>query len=281
MNAAKRAVQTWTWNYHICYVISWSSYFNQSEVLASRLQRRSEREWMIAAFKKDVNQNINLHLAAPGDNIGHRTELMMFRNDVSSINLSYKKFETYRLPPPFATNCFDYRSIGVKSAVTCINDCVLKKYNTFTRNISWHLRAIPDTPQYQDMKLKNGENSRNSDCYTKCQKLPCYEESFETSYKVRTEDAGTDYFTIILNVPKMFTEIRYNPKTTLISLVVNVGSSLSWWTGLSVLGTLTLATNVKKFFVVIKQKVVFHNQPLATQNSSRVFKVVPLRKIAK
>lgn len=142
--------------------------------------------------------------------------------------------------------------------------------------------AVPNLTQFQDQLLTSWPAYIGEECKTTCRRHSCFEESFQPFSKSKYKSIGTKLVKVFLHIPNSHQEIRYSVKTTLITLVVNIGSSLSWWTGLSVLGTLTLVSNIKNCFthvVVMKQNIVFQNHSHAP-NISRIFKVAPLRPIA-
>lgn len=200
-----------------------------------------------------------------------------FHANISSIEINYKKTEYYRLPSPYATNCHYYDKEGIHSQGMCVNSCNLDLY---TKHYGYVGYGIPVSNQTRFQKLhintslsglSKGRKIKDY-CLLKCQHLACFEEDFETKVKPSYRSGhGTSRVSYIFHLHKSYTAVRYSVKTTLITLLVNVGSSLAWWTGLSVLSTIILVRKLTKFLSRVKRKCLSSRQPRPTLSYVRPF----------
>jgi hypothetical protein len=138
-----------------------------------------------------------------------------------------------RLPPPYDSNCFDYKNgKSFKSRGECINDCVfkkfLKKYDCIPKE------SVNVLTLYDNMTLdstfcvdNNFEEFSEDDCSDRCLK-PC-EESFFTSIESHsTQIVGYDE-------TKYINYINYtnNIYMTFIYFMSSIGGLLGLWNNVS------------------------------------------------
>lgn len=271
---------------YTCYVLSWSKYYKvKKSVNPSRVD--SVPPIVMLRLRKKPHESIKVHISSPENKLslslyGNRQK--SFSENVSYISLRYTKTETFRLPLPYATNCYKYDEEGIHSQEMCINDCKLGKY---VRSHKYIPPSIPVINKTDFSSLRVNYRQAGIDkkidelCLVKCKKPACLEQTFEPVVAdEQNSEKYTTSFYIHFHLAESYIAIRYGVKITFTTLVVNVGSSLSWWTGLSVLGTLALVQSVKKSVVNLKQKVAVHHFHLyLLRNNGRNFRVVPLRPV--
>jgi hypothetical protein len=170
---------------------------------------------------RDLNQHLLLH---DPNQLPSLTFTDNVRNDFSMTKVK-------RLPPPYDSNCFDYKNNkSFKSRSQCINDCVLKKilkkYNCIPRG------SIIVLSLYDNMSLdstfcenNNFEDFSENDCSDQC--LKSCEEIFFTSFQKQSYQQGVLYDAKHI----IFTNNIY---MTFIYFMSSIGGLLGLWNNVSV-----------------------------------------------
>jgi hypothetical protein len=139
-----------------------------------------------------------------------------------------------RLPPPYDSNCFDYKnSKSFKNRGQCINDCVfkkiLKKYDCIPRE------SVNVLTLYDNMTLdstfcvdKHFEDFSEDDCSDRCLK-PC-EEIFFTSFQTRRLLSSNP----IHSYTGSYIIYKHNIYMTFIYFMSSIGGLLGLWNNVSV-----------------------------------------------
>jgi hypothetical protein len=144
------------------------------------------------------------------------------------------------LPPPYETNCFDYGTIGLHSDSHCTQECVkrevIKKLNKMPFSVfvneSVHMKMI----SYQDVSEETISKSI-FDIENKCSIGICSKRScFDLTELTSTFETAYNEFLVRRNVPSdpNFV-VNTNPAMKLVELLTYVLSTVSTWTGLSIM----------------------------------------------
>ena len=148
-------------------------------------------------------------------------------------------FLTINLPPPYETNCFDYLSLGFVHEVECSQVCL----NNRTRDILGKVpysAVIDDLVQmpivsYQDMQSKTFSSKLHGIkryCNDKCRKTPCFDERIITNIQGKPGSR----FKLVYIVPQQpLISIKSRPKTNLVEFLIYIFSTISTWTGFSIM----------------------------------------------
>lgn len=260
---------------YICYVISWSKHFKAKGAFSqSRVEYKEEILW-ITVFKKP-DQRLMIYLASPENRLSIVSESVhYFDSDVLSIDIRYKETQITRLLSPYATKCHNYIEEGIHSQEMCLNSCQLRLYTTKLEYVYYRVPvSIKSTFKGRvNSSYRRLHSEINSLCRSKCRIQACFEETFDSSETHYNSIYNNTKVSARLYLPNSYTDIRYGVKTSLSALLVNVGSSLAWWTGVSVLGMLTLLKTIPLLFS--KCKILPSQQVLGSNLGPRVIRIVP------
>jgi hypothetical protein len=134
-----------------------------------------------------------------------------------------------RLPPPYDSNCFDYKnSKSFKSRGHCINDCliqkILKDYNCIPRRSANILTLYDNITLNSNLCLDNNfEDLNENGCSDQCSK-PC-EELFVLPLHTQ------NYFNFHEHKHYIY---RNNVYMTFIYFMTSIGGLLGLWNNISV-----------------------------------------------
>ena len=149
------------------------------------------------------------------------------------------------MPKPYETQCQEY---GNSNRQYCLNKCYIDgyrdKYDCIPNQNKLHTLIIDDNSTFikfcdQEMDLNNIEISLKIDCDSKCGD-PCNEILFDSSTHImeyiHREKESILEFMITDNT---YTKIKYNPKITMIDLVVRLFNIWNLWHGTHLLQIIT------------------------------------------
>jgi hypothetical protein len=175
-------------------------------------------------FNNSIKYNLNLQILIHDPN---QLPSLTFTDNVA-YDISATKVK--RLPPPYDSNCFDYKnSKSFKSRGQCINDCVFKKiskkYNCIPKE------SVNVLTLYDNMTLdstfcmdNNFEDFIKDDCSDQCLK-PCEEIFFKSS------QSKSDEYTIYEAQYIVYINSVY---MTFIYFLSSIGGLLGLWNNVSV-----------------------------------------------
>ena len=160
---------------------------------------------------------------------------------------SHYKIERQSLPYPYESNCYDYETYGMKDEFECLNACEVNKsleqFNRFPnaavvlKNFNYTFVApgyFTNSTFYSRMsRLKEG-------CRMQCAKIACHDTQVVTLIDngVYSEDFATNNMSILIGhlIPIFpFVNITSRPSQSIEELLTLALSSVSTWTGLSIL----------------------------------------------
>ena len=173
-------------------------------------------------------------------------------------------FDVFNLPPPYETNCFNYKDIGFQIDTHCIQECVKKKVVKRFNKIPFS--AIIDKPI--DMKMisyTDISDARTSkilfDIENECSNEICNRPSCHASLAMTTtkEIEGLEFVIrrIIPSGPSF--HVRMTPALNLIEFLTYLLSTVSTWTGISI-----ISLNPWKFLSKRKRKNKIHDQRISS-----------------
>ena len=158
----------------------------------------------------------------------------------------YYAIEMSRLPSPYETQCFDYKSIGIRDDVECVFKC-------FLETGIQKLNAIPSptfvlhplnysVADYGDTKIWKQMLEMRKVCENECWKPPCS----DTQIVTLVNDGAPRYInSSMLNNSKAivlshetpglsFFNVKSRPAQSTVDLLLFIFSTISTWTGVSI-----------------------------------------------
>ena len=173
----------------------------------------------------------------------------------------------FNLPPPYETNCLDYRKVGFWSHTHCIQECVRKK--VVKRFNKMPFSVIIDTPI--DMKMisytdvSDAKTSKiildiEKECSNEiCHRKTCYDA---LSLTKTTETQGLEFLIrrIVPSDPSF--RVIMTPALKLVEFLTYLLSAVSTWTGISI-----MSLNPWNFLSKKKRKNKIHDQRIGPLKS--------------
>ena len=172
-----------------------------------------------------------------------------------SWNAHYYAIEMRRLPSPYETQCFDYKTTGIRDDVECVFKCFLKA------GIQ-KLKAIPSptfvlhslnytTADYGDRKMWKQMLQMRKDCEKQCWKPPCNDTQIVTLandgvpyYENSSMLDDSESITFSHEAPGFpFFNVNSRPAQSTVDLFLFIFSTISTWTGVSI-----VSMNPLRFF---------------------------------
>jgi len=165
---------------------------------------------------------------------GNYVLLNLKRADVFRVNYERKRY--LLLEAPYSTRCFDYSKRSHKSRHECLSDCMIKSAKRRNR---WPSGVPCDASM-----------SINTTVFSKCPtddcKAPdCKDERYvvKLDRAERLEPKTTIINRIEIGKPDIiWSDYEYSPKLELVEYLCYVGSAISLWFGVSVVGFFSDAT---------------------------------------
>ena len=156
--------------------------------------------------------------------------------------------ETQSLPQPYESGCFDYKREGMNDDIDCINSCFINKTLEAWNEVP--LTAVISKPfKYKLLDYNVFFNSSvysriatlKELCRTLCRKIPCEDAQVVTLTESGFYNDLFDYlnasFVIHHTIPVFpFVRITSRASQSIVEFFLNVVSTVSTWTGLSILG---------------------------------------------
>lgn len=157
----------------------------------------------------------------------------------------YKSYQTmltsYLMPAPYETMCYDYKEIGFVSDAHCVQDCVYHKAMQQFELVPFSVLIVwPNIT----MSMISAHDIKN---FTVTEKLLKIEETCSQSLCKRkqceyatsmtsTEAFVADDFSLKMTVPSQpWTNVTSSPSLNLVEFLTYVMSTISTWTGMSVM----------------------------------------------
>lgn len=156
--------------------------------------------------------------------------------------LGYKSLKSKLLPAPYASNCFNYDTLGYKSQDDCFSKCVLEETLDRTRKLPF--ATILDDQSYGEKIVSyiDIQNKEMSDvihrihefCMKRCHRRDCYKETLTTF--VMPLSAKDENFVLAIVIPvDPAVDFKMNPKMSVPEFIIFVLSTISTWTSLSIM----------------------------------------------
>lgn len=184
-------------------------------------------------------------------------ELPLIRKSHATYYLSYDYTKSILLKPPYKTNCFDYKTVGLDSHAHCYDNCVF--YASIRNNIISLLIHRRENLDYLPVRImvsnykcpvrKTGDNVLfnnacdlmiRTKCKVICKRNDCVKEIFEVKLEeitsVLQSEANIKIHIIAPN--SLSTIITHIPNISLVDYITYLLSCFSFWVGLSPLGFL-------------------------------------------
>lgn len=144
------------------------------------------------------------------------------------------------LPPPYKTNCFDYKGSFKHGKDDCIHNCMVKKTVDFSRKWPFSIittaRANVSLITVDDMQNRTFSriyNEINTLCAQQCSKEECISGSYLTNLLEVTVE--NDLGIRVLSSSEVSFNVILLPKLEIIEFIVYVFSCTGIWLGASVL----------------------------------------------
>lgn len=160
----------------------------------------------------------------------------------NNIALTYSSYISKRLPPPYKTQCFDYRFLKFDSQKHCLQTCYLNNSLALKSpmpgfvmisadKIRHHNLSIVMSSQRTNLTLRRLHDQISATCDQKCSRSDCYEQ--ELVAKLVKRDAS--YFpTLDFFVPDSPSIVStYVPKLDFIQFTILGLSCIAFWLGFS------------------------------------------------
>lgn len=162
-------------------------------------------------------------------------------NQKNGYLLKVSKYEFKRLPKPYDTNCQMY---GNSTRFQCLNECYFEGYMKT-------IDCIPNDNSLYTFVLNDGNNEQNltfclsenedsiktinteliKNCNQECQDS-CRDVYYNTDYEEIISQTNLKYYNIYFKA-SYYTKIKYSPKMTFISLLIDIANIWSLWHGIS------------------------------------------------
>ena len=213
---------------------------------------------------REARESRNIYL---GDKMSSRTNFL---------ETSYYTITTELLPSPYETHCFDYNQLSVLNQAECIEQCLLEKGLR-----RWN--RIPEVAMFSlssmNYSFTNSRDSPNDavtkmrlSCEISCPNISCADTQVVTIREIAVHLEYVNNVTLtwkrkLPSIPSVNIICRVSYGIT--DLIIYMMSSISTWTGLSIIG-LNPVEILKKF----KPKVQSPNTEFSTKlkpNSKRRF----------
>lgn len=163
--------------------------------------------------------------------------LKQLNRDITAINrlvaLTYQLYQTYLLPPPYVTDCFNYSSIEsvFESQAQCYETCYNETiFGTFGL-VSPSIPTFEPSNQYRSMEWKPEYRKYEEECRKRCPMKDCRYNDFIPSILSVGDNDGPQFRLYATNHPV----IRQTAvaKMNMTEYVTFVLSCISFWFGFS------------------------------------------------
>lgn len=149
----------------------------------------------------------------------------------------------HNLPPPYETNCRDYLKSGLGSDTRCIQECMKTRVEKQVGKIPFSViinesyeSSNKQMVSYQDVSdAKIAENISKIEVHCSrhmCRQKPCYQL---TTITTTTEKAFSDFMVTRIVPSDPSITISSNPALDLVEYLTYVLSTISTWTGISIM----------------------------------------------
>lgn len=262
-----RPVENITFNYEELTskkaMIDWGFF----EVLVNHNVIKFARYHQIVVHPKGTNPRIN-EVPYP----------LKFEGNLKTHGSSLERQLVNRLPAPYQTNCLDYRTIGFENRAHALDDCAYSislEYRYICCSSLQNIDIIGDNMYWYDDFYEphiGVEEKYMNSCIFKYPQLDCYQQRFIPKAFRRINSDSKKTFSFSFYISYFETRSMATIKLELIDFLVDLGSILAFWFGISVL-------NVGDFFETsfykLKTKIYRGNPINYTQNN--IIKVKPVR----
>ena len=198
--------------------------------------------------------------------------------------MAYRRQETYLLPAPYATNCFDYSKIGCQSRRDCIDKCKvelnLKECNVLPTFIN--VDVLNDKDYFQEnyctKRVDNNQCEniyKSNDCLNQHYSLEtlvndAFDKDKLNFLQQNYPQYNSNLITSIDIVFHDYPDIIYthSPQQHFIEFACYVGGVIALWTGFSIVSLYGYGIT---FFSQSNKQNHQSNQLNQTSNRSRIF----------
>ena len=178
-----------------------------------------------------LSNSFTEHFRRIRDNItGHAT--------ANYVTISYRKFVSHLMKPPYKTMCVDYPKIGFESASECYDECLKNSAVDGLQKLPFEaaLYEAVDLPLISKSDLANANLSNalhkfEKQCENKCKQQECLIEDFSPKIIAFSESHMISLEMYASNEPIVIT--TFLPLSNIIDYVTFVLSCISFWFGWS------------------------------------------------
>lgn len=184
-----------------------------------------------------------------------------FRESDTLFHVSYDVYESYSLPPPYDSNCFELSKVG------CFQDCMDKLYKKFGYSPDGGI-VMENTAEsfLKPLSIKNDLNNTmfRKTCYNKCQYRGCEYTLINTRLSKSKPD-GNNLIFVIETISSLVTKIEYVAEFDFDNYFTQMASLFGIWVGISVITSTKLLEKKEKhtfyqIFLTIKSHSIIVNQ---------------------
>lgn len=196
------------------------------------LKRETSLNFFVHSYDSTFHGISNSLAAKHFSRVANGTSLTMYK-----IILTYKEYDSFLLPSPYDTNCYDYRPV-YKSERHCYGDCHLNLSLEIQKMVP--MSVIKERrfnafvyPKYSalSLKQKNELEEIKSKCTMKCQKVQCNNNDF---VPILIQSIPSQKIEVVLQAsPDPLFKMISQPKINLIDFITYIFSCISFWFGIS------------------------------------------------
>ena len=259
--SSKFSYEQFLYKFNVCYKVRLNAYSSIS------LEDAAEQNSLGGIlFSSVINSTSPFKIAfGPPDKIPVRdittskyvNILSITSKDASNIfHSNHYLINTHSLPYPYESNCYDYETQGMNDDVECLNACFvtksLEQFNAFPRSSiilkDLNYTFLPSSFKYNSTLLERISELKDG-CRSQCIKVACHDTQVVTLtdngvYNQDIAQTGTISIAIMHVIPVFpFINITARPSQTSEEFLTLLLSSVSTWTGLSI-----IALNPVKLF---------------------------------
>lgn len=153
--------------------------------------------------------------------------------------ISYDKYVSELLPAPFEANCRDYFTEGMGSQASCVMDCqkreTVARNNTILASSRYDLNDTLDVCPMAEKHCQKLLEIVSPICQRHCSRQDCLSVYYSIRKQTTRNLTDEEQFQIALYSPTERTvRVKSTQSISLGQLMVNLGSTISSWTGLTV-----------------------------------------------
>ena len=155
------------------------------------------------------------------------------------VTVSYRRFESHLLKPPYKTECFDYRSKGLDSASECYDLCMSSKGLETLNKIPFEIAITQplDVRMISGYDLKTNASHKTAlkaieaICEKSCQRIDCFIEDYSPKIVATSTSNELSFELYAPNQPEVVT--TFLPIANIVDYITLALSCISFWFGWS------------------------------------------------